>query len=146
MIIIKNYYDQQRELEIAYLRLKTLEEQKQLYFGMTQPGAAKPKEVVVKSSGTNDDPFFKYVLKVEQIENSIFIKKCEINVLEKNLKYMEENIRKMKSIEYKVFTAKYIDGLPVKQIAKKVGYSEPQIYRILNIIKQIIQERRITNE
>lgn len=111
---------------------------KQIYFERTQPGSSKPKEVIVHSTRMEEDPFIEYIKKVEWLDSQIIAKQREINILEKNLKYMETNLRKMKSIEYKVFTLKYIDGVSTKNIAIRVGYSEPQVYRILKIIRDII--------
>ena len=114
---------------------------KQIYFERTQPGSSKPKEVIVQSSHTQENPFLEYAAKIEMLDQQIRVKQKEINLLEKNLKYMEMNLRKMRSIEYKVFTLKYIDGVSTKNIAMRVGYSEPQVYRILKIIKDIITSK-----
>ena len=46
----------------------------------------------------------------------------------------------MKGALEKIFVAKYIDGLPVNQIAIRVSYSESHVYRLLSQINQIIKD------
>lgn len=139
MIHIKNYYDQQRELNTAKSRLKTLEEKRKIYFNATQPKAVVIKDTVVMSPPEND-VLTKYMAKIEKIDKEKEILKQEIAVLEKDKESMEENLREMKGTLQKVFVARYIDGLTVSQIAKRVNYSEPHIYHLLTIIKNILKE------
>lgn len=138
MIHIKNYYDQQRELNTAKSRLKTLEEKRKIYFNATQPKAVVIKDTVVMSPPEND-VLTKYMAKIEKIDKEIEILKQEIAVLEKDKESMEENLRKMKGTLQKVFVARYIDGLTVNQIAKQTNYSGPHIYHLLTIIKNILK-------
>lgn len=137
---MKNYYDQQQELLAATYRLESLYEKKALYFNETQPKASKVKDVMVDSSRIIQDTFLKYAEKVEEIDKEIELVKEEIEILKKYLKKMEESLRKMKGQLEKIFVAKYIDGLDVRQIAIRVSYSESHVYRLLTTIHQIIKD------
>ena len=137
---MKNYYDQQQDLYMAECRLKSLKDKKQLYFEMTQPKAKAIKEVMTSSSHTDSDMFTKYASKVELIDIDIQRLEKEIVILKNYLSLMEESLRKMKGALEKIFVAKYIDGLPVNQIAIRVSYSESHVYRLLSQINQIIKD------
>ena len=137
---MKNYYDQQLELELAKNRLATLKEKKELYFEETQPKSKKINGVMVQSSIVNHDKFLEYTSKIESIDKDIEILEKEITMLENYLKKMEHSLRHMKGALEKVFVAKYIDGLSVKQIVIRVNYSKTQVYRYLSIIQQIIKD------
>lgn len=140
MISIKNYFDQQQELNTAIFRLKTLEEKREIYFNATQPKATAIKDEIVSTSFINSDSLTNYVIKIEKIDKEIDLIKREIKTLEYYLSQMENVLRKMKGSLEKIFVAKYIDGLKVKQIATRVNYSQSHIYRELSIIKKIIQD------
>lgn len=141
MIKIKNYYDQQQELNIAFFKLKSLEEKKEMYFNMTQPKAMSIKNDVIVSGGHNDS-FAEYVSKVELIDEKIENTKSEIKILDFYLKKMESSLRKMKGSLEKIFVDKYIDNLSVKKIAIKENYSQSDIYRKLSIIRTIIKDEK----
>lgn len=136
---MKNYYDQQKELEIAKARLQTLKEQKKMYFEKTQPKAKKIDSEMVTSSKVANNVFLDYVDKTERIDIQIDIIKKEIALLECYLKKMEYNLRSMKGILEKVFVDRYIDNMDVRKIASKHNYSISNIYEILKKIKRIIR-------
>ena len=102
---MKNYYDQQQELEIAKERLQTLKEKKLMYFNETQPKSKKINGVMVKSSG-HADKFTDYAARIETIDNEIKLLEKEIKMLAEYLKKMEYNLRQMKAPLEKVFVAK----------------------------------------
>jgi DNA-directed RNA polymerase specialized sigma24 family protein len=137
---MKNYYDQQLELELAKNRLTTLKEKKKLYFEETQPKSKKINGVVVQSSMIDNNKFLEYTAKIEYLDDEIDVLENEIKILESYLKRMENTLRSMKGALEKVFVAKYIDGLSVKQIVIRVNYSKTQVYRYLSIIQQIIKD------
>lgn len=137
---MKNYYDQQQELEVARNRLRSLKEKKQIYFEETQPKSKKINGVMVQSSMINHDKFLEYTSKIESIEDDIEVLEKEIRMLEEYLRKMEYNLRHMKGALEKIFVAKYIDGLSVNQITIKVNYSKTAVYRYLSTIHQIIKD------
>lgn len=138
---MKNYYDQQRELQIAKARKETLEYKRSLYFYRTQPKATVIKDTVVMVEPHND-VYLEYLSKVEKIDRQLKEVNEEINILEDNLNKMAKELRCMKSKLAKVFADVYIDGLTVKQTAIKENYSESHIYTLLDGIKKIINGKK----
>ena len=137
MINIKNYYDQQQELNAALLRLKSLEEKREIYFENTQPKAVSVKDEIPGTIHT--DLLTEYVIKIEKIDKDIELLKREIKISKKYLDKIEDCLRKMKDPLAKIFVARYIDGLSVNQMTYRINYSPSDIYRKLAIIRKIIQ-------
>lgn len=133
---MKNYYDLQKELAIALTRLKALKEKRELYFNSTQPGGMSYDEPVVMG-GTTNNAFDVYAEKVIEIDLQIKLVEAEILITQKHLKAMEDSLRKMNGTLEKIFVARYIDGLTINQIARKMNYSRSQVYRKLQKIRNI---------
>lgn len=133
---MKNYYDLQKELAIALARLKSLKEKRELYFNSTQPGGMSYDEPVVMG-GTTNNAFDVYAEKVIEIDLQIKLVEAEILITQKHLKAMEDSLRKMNGTLEKIFVARYIDGLTINQIARKMNYSRSQVYRKLQKIRNI---------
>lgn len=136
---MKNYYDQQLELNVILMRIETKNEEKALYFQETQPSSPKYSEKVNASHKPND-PFLRYAAKVEEINKELDELYKEKEILEKYLKKMEHSLRQMKGILEKIFVAKYIDGLTTRQICMRVNYSKTAVYRYLQTIHAIIKD------
>lgn len=137
---MKNYYDQQLELELAKNRLTTLKEKKKLYFEETQPKSKKINGVMVQSSIVDNNKFLEYTAKIEYLDDEIDVLENEIRILENHLIRMECNLKTMKGILEKVFVDRYINGLSIKKIAKKYSYSESNIYELLKKIRKILSK------
>lgn len=137
---MKNYYDQQLELELAKNRLTTLKEKKELYFEETQPKSKKINGVMVQSSIIDNNKFLEYTAKIEYLDDEIDVLENEIRILENHLIRMECNLKTMKGILEKVFVDRYINGLSIKKIAKKYSYSESNIYELLKKIRKILSK------
>jgi phage shock protein A len=136
---MKNYYDQQQELQTALYRLETLKEKKKLLFNKTQPGTMDYSKEPVEG-GVHKDLMTEYVIKIEKIDKEIEEKEKEIELLSKYLKKMEKCLRTMKGTLEQIFVAKYIDRLPVREIMIKVNYCQSDVYRKLQVIKKILNE------
>lgn len=137
---MKNYYDQQLELELAKNRLTTLKEKKKLYFEETQPKSKKINGVMVQSSIVDNNKFLEYTAKIEYLDDEIDVLENEIRILENHLIRMECNLKTMKGILEKVFVDRYINGLSIKKIAQKYSYSESNIYELLKKIRKILSK------
>lgn len=137
---MKNYYDQQLELELAKNRLATLREKKKLYFEETQPKSKKINGVMVQSSIVDNNKFLEYTAKIEYLDDEIDVLENEIRILENHLIRMECNLKTMKGILEKVFVDRYINGLSIKKIAQKYSYSESNIYELLKKIRKILSK------
>lgn len=123
------YYDTQREYDIILT-------EKEKLFMLTQPSAVKfDKEPV--SGGIVDNMFERYLILKEEkkIDQRLEEIKSILDDRERLLKLKEQELRESTNVQDKIYKYRYIDKLKVYKIAKLVGYSEPQIYRILKIIK-----------
>ena len=123
------YYDTQNEYE------KVLTEKEKLFM-MTQPSSVKFDKGVV-SGGITDNTFEKYLILKEEkkIDQRLEEIKSILDDREKLLKLKEQELRASTSVQDKIYKYRYLDKLKVFKIAKLVGYSEPQIYRILKTIR-----------
>lgn len=115
-----------------------LSEQEKL-FSRTQPQSTDFSKEPVKG-GVPSDKFYEYVR--EKQEKQIDLRLAEarsiLNDRERLTKLKLEELMNSKNIYDRVYVCKYIEGLKNHQIAKKINYSEPQIYRILKIIRRNI--------
>ena len=135
---MKNYYDQQQELQIALYRLESLQNKKEYYFNQTQPGTMDYSKENVQG-GVHSDSITEYVIKIEKIDKEIELLQNEIESLENNLKKMEKCLRTMKGSLEKIFVDRYIDDLSVVNISIKRNYSPTHIYRKLQLIDKILK-------
>lgn len=123
------YYDTQREYDIILT-------EKEKLFMLTQPSAVKfDKEPV--SGGITQNVFEKYLMLKEEkrIDQRLEEIKSILDDRERLLKLKEQELKDSTNIQDKIYRYRYIDKLKVYKIAKMVGYSEPQIYRILKTIR-----------
>lgn len=123
------YYETQREYDIILT-------EKEKLFRMTQPSAIKfDKEVV--SGGVVDNMFERYLILKEEkkIDQRLEEIKSILDDRERLLKLKEQELRASTDVKDKIYKYKYLDKLKVFKIAKLVGYSEPQVYRILKAIR-----------
>ena len=60
---MKNYYDTQRELEVAEIRLNVLQNKKNILFEKMMPKSSQIKEVVT-NGGKQEDVYAKYIAEV----------------------------------------------------------------------------------
>lgn len=123
------YIETQKEYD------KILNEKEKLFM-ITQPSSVKfDKEVV--SGGVVDNTFEKYLILKEEkkIDQRLEEIKSILEDRERLLKLKENELRASTSVQDKIYRYRYIDKLKVYKIAKLVGYSEPQVYRILKIIE-----------
>lgn len=134
---MKNYFTQLTEINIAYMRLETLEEKKKILKDIITSCTSKIKDNASSGSFSNDK-FDKYLIKLEEIEEDIRLTKEEISILEFNLKKMEGALRGLKGIEERIFTLKYIDGLTPKEIAPKIPCDISTVYRYIDKINKIV--------
>ena len=123
------YYETQKEYDIIL-------NEKEKLFMITQPSAVKFDKDVV-SGGITDNTFERYLILKEEkkIDQRLEEIKSILNDRERLLKLKEQELRASTSVQDKIYKYRYLDKLKVFKIAKLVGYSEPQIYRILKIIR-----------
>lgn len=134
---MKNYTVLKKRLELCLIHLDTLKEQKEVLNSFLSPKTFKISPVINKG-GQVEDPFVIYTYEIINIDKQIEIVKKEINLLQKNMKKMENVLRNIDGSMYKIFVYRYIDGLRVKDIARKTNYSNRRIYQLLNKIDKAI--------
>ena len=120
-----------------------LMEQKEMLFLRTLPNAIQiDKEKV--SGGIQGNSFDDYLIKKEQLHLDEKIMEIEsiIESREKMLKTKEQELRASRNLHDRIYSMRYMDHSRVENIAKKIGYSESQIYRILEIIERKMKHAR----
>lgn len=130
--------DQLRELEIARERYDSLKEEKKMLQLSVDAEAIKFDKQIV-SKGVQDDKMLNYTIKLEKIEKQMDRINQEIQILNEKLVKMQENIRKMDAINYRIFSLHEVEGLNVNQIIARTGYSKTHIYRILQEIDNFLK-------
>ena len=112
--------------------------EKERYFTKTQPNAIRYDRLNVKG-GAKDNSFDEYLddcdrHKIDQrLDEAIKTLRARAELVA----IKEEQLRKSKELENIVYTMKFIDNAKTKTIAMALGYSESQVYRLI----QKIQER-----
>lgn len=135
---MKHYMDQLREIEIIRERYDSLKEEKKMLQLSVDAASIKYDKQIV-SKGIKDDKLLNYTIKLEKIEKQMETLNKEIMILQAGLKKMQNNIRKMDAIVYRIFSLHEIEGLDVKQIEARTGYSQPHIYRLLKKVDEILK-------
>lgn len=138
-------------LYLEYERLKTkyrkaIEEydsiltEKEIVFLRTQPQAVNTEKERT-SGGNAPNKFDDYLVEAERrrFDERIEEAKKIIDHRAYLLKCKEAELRNNKRIENEVYTMRYLDRRRIKTISKKLNYSESQIYRVLQRIKDKIE-------
>ena len=123
------YYDTQREYD------KILTEKEKLFM-ITQPSAVKfDKEKVF--GGPTENTFDRYLILKEEkkIEQRLEEIKSILDDRERLLKLKEQELKESTDVRDKIYRYRYIDKMKIYKISKLVGYSDPQVYRILKSIR-----------
>lgn len=127
------YYETQKE----YDNILT---EKEKLFSMTQPSSSKfDKERV--SGGVANNTFERYLILKEEkkIDQRLQEVKSILDDRGKLLKLKEEELKASTNIYDKVYRYRHIEKMKVCKIAKLVGYSEAQVYRILDRIQKSLK-------
>ena len=127
----KGYYDAQK-------RYEELLNKKERMFDKTQPASVGMGEKV--SGGVRANAFDSYVIEKEESNIDAFLKEAR-DLLKDREVLVEAKRRELEgsnNIFDKVYYYRYVLNWRVKRIARQVGYSEAQAYRILKSIKSKI--------
>lgn len=109
--------------------------EKEALFQKTQPQAITyDKEKV--SGGVGSNPLEEYVERKEErkIDERLSEVKSLLEDREHLLKIKLEELRASNNVEDKIYLLRFIDRVRVFKIAKMIGYSESQVYRIIEKI------------
>ena len=140
---MRNYYDTQKELELIKLRLDALHTQKESLRSLVEPKSVVTDKVIVDSSVVSPDTsIVTYVYLLSKIEKESRERTGQLHCLESKLKSMEEILRGVQDVKYKIFVMHYLDNLSAKQIGRKLCYSRRHIERILKGINNDVAKCR----
>ena len=117
--------------------------EKETLWQITQPKAIQTDKEKVDGGGQSN-PFDTYLIKKEQqhIDEKLMEIKSVLKERKELLKIMEEDLRNSKALHDRIYRMRYLDHWRVTLIAQRVGYSESQIYRILEMIDLQIKDAR----
>lgn len=83
-----------------------------------------------------DDKFTNTFIKIEQLDKRREIVQEELDIINRRLDKIDNMISEMNGIEKQIFRCRYIWGMPIKNIAERLNYSEIQVKRILKEINK----------
>lgn len=120
-----------------------LMEEKETLFSKTLPTAVQMDKEKV-SGGMPSNSFDDYLIRKEQLHLDEQLLEAEsiIESREKMLKAKEQELRASKNLHDRIYVMRHIDHSRVIKIAQRIGYSESQIYRILETIEENIKHAR----
>lgn len=113
-------------------------DKKEALFQKTQPQSPKYEADKV-SGGVAVNKAEAYVIEAEELDIKLDVAKAILDEREALLRKKEQEIRDSRDTYDKVFCLRYIDSKKIKDIAIKMNYSEPHIYKILREIRMQIE-------
>jgi DNA-directed RNA polymerase specialized sigma24 family protein len=124
-------------MELIKLRLEVLKQKKEALRSIAEPKSLVTDKLQV-SPGTleHDRKMITYLSLSEPIDKEIETKQKEYDFLNGKLISMEKALREAKGVEYQIFVMRHVDGLSVRQIARKFHYHRDNIYKILRKIEK----------
>lgn len=134
---MKNYYNQAKELEIAEIRLESLQERLVKLEAKITSCTSELKEMTGSGNFSNDK-IDQFVIKKIILENEISIQKDEIAILKRDLEKMRSILKQIKGIEKDIFVLAHIEGYYPTKIAAKIPCSLSTVYRYLEKINDRI--------
>ena len=141
MEIIKSYKDLCEEIEIWKERLKTYEIQLKAIVKLAKLDGPSDITAIDYSkpyvNGTRQIGFEEALEMLHKIESHIYLHKEAIESMEKHKKRIEERLKKLEGIDYKVVYMRDIEGKSLVEIAENLGYS-------YQYIKEVSARNKIT--
>ena len=137
MFVYMDYERFRKEYIETQNKFDEILKEKELLFSKTQPKS--PKWDKVGSSG-QQNPFEEYLILKEkrQIERRLAEAKTLLEDRKKLLMLKQQELMNSKNNVDKIYRMRYIEHINITRIAMSVNYSESQVYRILNNIRQNI--------
>ena len=142
----EDYLFKYKEAQRVYESILT---EKESLFQRTQPKSTMgeyerefDKEISVGGvGGSRVNQIEEYVIEIEekQINERLAEAKSILDDRAALLSQKEQELRKSKRIDDELYILRYLENKRIKEIARIVNYSEPQIYRRLKYIRQKIK-------
>ena len=145
MYCIESYKDLCTEIEIAKTRLEYLLNQREMLVKLLDNNRPKEIQPVIYSDMPHGSKNFisldRLVDGINRIDNQIYIETNLLEGMETTKTKIEEKLRGLEGIKYKIAYKKTIEGKTLQQIADELGYS---IGYVKNLSMELNKER--TNE
>lgn len=138
MVFIEYEINRRRYVE-AIRNLQSLLDRKEDLFMRTQPKSVRYDTDRVQN-GNLANAIENYVIQREKLDKDIEEAKAILADRKEFLSVLETDLRRSNEIEDRIYTMRYIDRCRIRRIKRTVNYSEAQIYRILDRIKNEIKE------
>lgn len=137
MLVYIDYERFRKEYVETQNKFDEILKEKELLFTRTQPGSPKWDKI---GSGGQQNPFDEYLILKEkrQIEKRLSEVKTLLEDRKKLLMLKQQELMNSKNNVDKIYRMRYIEHINITRIAMSVNYSESQVYRILNNIRQNI--------
>lgn len=135
-MVYEDYEAFREQYHKTQLQYNDILSKKENLFAMTQPHTTDYSKVMV-DGGTPKNTFEVYLIKKEeqQIDEKLAEIKSILEDREQLLKLKEQELRASNDIKDKIYKYRKLDKMRAYKIARLVGYSERQVYRILEDMK-----------
>lgn len=134
---MRNYYSMLIDINMTEIRLEALKEKKAIIESKMTSCTSGNSEPV---SGTpSNDKIIRYIIELADIESEIELKEAELSALKRGLDKMEKIITQVKGkqdIQSRIFVMKFIENLPVREIAVRIPCDISTVYRQINKINK----------
>ena len=134
---MKNYYAMLIDINTTEIRLEALREKKEVIEAKLTSCTGGNKEI---ASGTpTNDKMLRYIIELADIESEIEVKESELKILRRSLDKMEQTLARVKEkqdVQSRIFVMKFIEGLPVREIAARIPCDISTVYRQINKINK----------
>lgn len=149
-----NYYKQIADLQCAFERLRTLQENQEVIFNKYFPVSAKIKPTSGGGGEAGKDKMTSYLIELEESGIAKDLEEAikNVNNIQNRLRRMEiilknaEDISGNESLEYKVLNLKYYENrkFNLQQIADRLNYSIDRIKQVSADIERKLKENYYT--
>lgn len=135
-MVYEDYEEFKKQYHKTQLQYNEILSKKENLFAMTQPHTTDYGKVMV-DGGTPKNSFDTYLIRKEeqQIDEKLAEIKSILEDREQLLKLKEQELRASNEIKDRIYKYRELDKLRVYKIAHMIGYSERQIYRIMEEMK-----------
>lgn len=137
-MVYLEYEKCKQELQKAQGLYERILKRKEELFDKTQPTSPAMGKV---SGGERVNRFDTYLIKSEdeELDTLLLWTKKLLEGRKLLVKYKEDELSTSRELHDRIYYYRYVEGNKISSVAKAVGYSEAQTYRILRTIKRDIE-------
>lgn len=141
MYYIRRYDRARAKYITAQNTYRAAVDKKELLFQRTQPQAIEIKPDKIMGSG-DSNPLEQYMIAKDQLQiDTVITEAWELlRERERILAVAERDLRGSVGLWDRIYTARYLDGIEVEHIARRIHYSKSQVYRILETIAEKMRQ------